>query len=265
MEIISELSIEDWKDLANILFFVSATIVAWLSYIAARKSVLSPMKNEILKYQLDDINKVLLAFRNKGSLSFFGDDIDLNEISKINCHLLVSQYLDVAFEITHDHVDNTYIVKNEKLKDVNRGATYIVPSVYAEQLLNQNIISLNDAAYWDEKHTVMGVFLSKKCEAKMQELEQLASSPLLPEELIKLIEDFSEMIDICWVGMIKGLNACKEQLNFRAEIKLEFSDDEIHYMLGVVINSTETMQLDEQADKIITYVRHYLKVNKIMN
>jgi hypothetical protein len=36
-------------------------------------------------------------------------------------------------------------------------------------------------------------------------------------------------------------------------------------MLGVVINSTETMQLDEQADKIITYVRHYLKVNKIMN
>jgi hypothetical protein len=37
MEIISKLSIEDRKALANILFFVSATIVAWLSYIAAKK------------------------------------------------------------------------------------------------------------------------------------------------------------------------------------------------------------------------------------
>jgi hypothetical protein len=40
MEIISKLSIEDWKDLANVLFFVSATIVAWLSYIAAKKSLI---------------------------------------------------------------------------------------------------------------------------------------------------------------------------------------------------------------------------------
>jgi hypothetical protein len=74
------------------------------------------MKNEILKYQLDDINRVLLAFRDRGSISCLSDDFDLFEISKINCHSLVSQYLDVAFKISDGDVGESYIVKNEKLK-----------------------------------------------------------------------------------------------------------------------------------------------------
>jgi hypothetical protein len=57
--------------------------------------------------------------------------------------------------------------------------------------MNRNITSLKDAERWDKKGIFMGVFLSKKCETKMQELEQLASSPLLSEDLIKLIENFS--------------------------------------------------------------------------
>jgi hypothetical protein len=64
--------------------------------------------------------------------------------------------------------------------------------------------------------------------------------------------------------MIKGLNTCKKQLNLKAEIKLEFSDYEIRCMHGEVINSTEKIQLNEQAEKIITYVSNYLKVNKLM-
>jgi hypothetical protein len=265
MEVISQLSIEDWKNLANILFFVSATIVAWLSYISVKKSILSPMKNEILKYQLEDINRVLLAFKDKGSISSFHDDFDLLEVSKINCHFLISQYLDVAFAVAHSHVDNAYVIKNEKLKSFDNDIAYIVPGVYREQMLNQGVPNLKDATYWDEKYTVVGVYLSKKCYTKIQDIEQLASSPLLPEELIKLIDNFSEKLEMCWISMIKGLRECKAQLNFEKETKLELSDYEIRCMWEDIINSTETMLLNEHAEKITTYVRDYLKVNKIMH
>jgi hypothetical protein len=103
------------------------------------------MKNEILKYQLDNINRVLLAFRDRGSISCLSDDFDLFEISKINCHLLVSQYLEVAFKISDGGVDELYIVNNEMLKDVYSGYSYIVPGVNTEHFMNRNITSLKDA------------------------------------------------------------------------------------------------------------------------
>ena len=54
----------DLKDFFNIVFFLTVSIVAVLSYLQARKTLFSPIKTEIFKLQIE--------VNNKNSLNEFG-------------------------------------------------------------------------------------------------------------------------------------------------------------------------------------------------
>ena len=106
---------EFWKDIFNIVFFLSLSIVAILSYIQARKTLFSPIRTEIFKLQIELFQEVLSGF-NKHSSTDFDDEFGFQEILEIN-----------ALEMQHAYIKTFFSEKvkpNDELLERLRKATY---------------------------------------------------------------------------------------------------------------------------------------------
>jgi hypothetical protein len=254
---LNSLTIEDWKNLSNIVFFISATLVAWLSYVAAKKSLLSPMKNEILKSQLDDIKEVF---------QFFKEEFDTTESINLSIKLLVTMYIDAAFKNGNRDIGECFIIKNNKLKDEikeDRGPT-IVPGESSKEPLESMFGNITDAKYWDENYIVAGVSLTKKFGRKLDALEKLTWYPLIPSELRGMLEDYEEKMSSLYVSIVNGLNDAKAKLNFKGDIPYEITNEKLNQLKQSVYNSVDESEMSIQAHKISEYMRGYLNVDKIM-
>lgn len=64
----SDNQVETYKDIANIIFFITMSIIAILSYIQAKRTVFSPIKTETFKYQLQAFEKVIEHFQDKSEI-----------------------------------------------------------------------------------------------------------------------------------------------------------------------------------------------------
>jgi hypothetical protein len=53
------LKLEDWKNIFDIFFSLTVAMIALLAYLSARKTILSPLKTEVLKKQLNAVENVL--------------------------------------------------------------------------------------------------------------------------------------------------------------------------------------------------------------
>ena len=89
--------IETIKNLANILFFVTASIITVLSYIQARKTLFAPIRTETFKLQLNAFKETLAFFQNKSEVDFM-ECFDLNRIVSLNTFQMAEKYISEFFE-----------------------------------------------------------------------------------------------------------------------------------------------------------------------
>jgi len=80
-------SVSKWtiliKDFFNIVFFLTASIVTILTYLSAKKTILQPLKTEVLKKQINyfiELNEFLDDYKNFD----FGKIITLNTIKYLS-------------------------------------------------------------------------------------------------------------------------------------------------------------------------------------
>ena len=59
IQYLQALKLEDWKNISDIFFSLTGALIALLAYLSARKTILSPLKTEVLKKQLNAIENVL--------------------------------------------------------------------------------------------------------------------------------------------------------------------------------------------------------------
>lgn len=57
-----------FKDIVQILFWVVAALIAWLSYGQAKKSIFQPAKNEVFKVQIDTLQSLLKKLNWRSSI-----------------------------------------------------------------------------------------------------------------------------------------------------------------------------------------------------
>lgn len=256
----------DLKDFFNIVFFLTVSVVAILSYLQARKTLFSPIKTEIFKLQIEAFQDVL-AFFNKRSSTDFDDEFGFNEILEINSLRMLHSYVDVFFK---DQIQPT-----DEIKERIRGAAYgaIISEEFLEEIKpgSELVEKSHDKgveltpemklAKWnDYKHGA--VEYTKSYHEKMEELSKIAASPLLPKELTDKLYEFIALMhhNLSCIG--ETIVECSKEM----PKMYNTSDKVIKSRSDWIWNkfNRKRKNTNELTESILHYINDYLKVNEIM-
>jgi len=254
--------VDQIKDAANILFFVTTSTIAVLSFLQARKTLFSPIRTEIFKLQIESFREVV-SFFNRAGQSSFDDIFEFHKTFRINVERMYRAYAgtffsdDIAFDKPIcDNKDNApclMIINHEDLTTVAESNLSSCCPLGGE---GEPIPEIKDPAlklaYW-QRYTLRGVHYTSNCGAEIERVRLLATHPVLPEELSKLIYLFIEdvqynislmknIIEKCALDMTERYPTTDDALAFQSDwIWNEFND--------------ERRNLDDAAKAILTSVK----------
>jgi hypothetical protein len=264
-------TLEEWKNIFNIGFFLAVSTIAILSYLQARKTLFSPIKTEIFKLQVEEIKKVLEVFNHKHQ-SDFDQETGIQEVFDINAHEMHMNYINSFFK---DQVEPPEELI-EKLKSASYGAIvskkhaskfFVKVSAGEEMKQNPQVHDDNPVepalklAKWNEyEHGVIN--FTKKYNDATKELAKLASSPLLPKELTekiyKVIEVNSKNLSLIGDVLTEAAKEMPTQYK-TVEQAISFQPTWIWNEYNSPREST-----DQSVSDILSYINKHLKINEIM-
>ena len=186
------------KDIANIAFFLTTGIVAVLTYMSAKKTILQPIRTEVFKEQLKEFSKTLELFYGKNELAL-RNEYAIEVLIKNNITIMVDSYASLFFGLNR---------KEER--EFNQKATYRVTKKYAKEnfKIADDYIS-NDTekkekimphestkhSIWMSYHHGM-LWIPEEFEETNKKIESLINNPLLPQKLIDLLEEYRELSNV---------------------------------------------------------------------
>lgn len=262
--------LEDAKSYATIAFLSTATIVTALTYLQARKTLLTPIRTETFKLQLTAFNEVLLYFQNRIE-SDFVEVFDLRRILKLNSFIMVDAYLDSFFpdefkvgsEERSEGRKNSYSVfiggfASEEDRD------FVGPMTKTAGKSSEDERSTNPAlvlAKW-QKYKYGMINFTKEFDDQVRELRRLAASPLLPANLRKHI---GKLIAIAF----ENLELVREVLTESAK---QMPEHMANYPGGKDVSITwiwdefdkRRQRFEPTANNVLESINDYLKVEEIM-
>lgn len=262
--------VEDIKNFFNIIFFLVIGIIAILSYLQARKTLFSPIKTEIFKIQMEEFKSVL-AFFNKRSSSDFDTEFGFDEILNINAIEMQQAYINTFFEDKVKPTDEFL----EKLRSSSYGM--IVSKEYAEENFieikagnESDLVKSEDKAISDpaiklakwQEYKKGSVVFTKKFHEKMEELEKIAASPLLPKELTDLIYEFTSVIN----GNLGQVGEAITKSSQLMPVKYPTPEAIMKFNPGWIWNAfnDDRKNTEKSSAKILKYINEHLKINELM-
>ena len=174
------------KDIMNVVFFISVSTVTILSYLQARKTIFSPIKAEVFKFQLEQFKEILAELQGKSEIDFC-HQFDFDGLVYVNAVRMVNSYATVFFD--------TKIFDEKKSENLISGA--IVSEKYirkAGHLKTEKPENNEPDAFtltpenWGDNFS--GYFhITKKYSENCHKIQTFIRSPLLPEKNKKRIEN----------------------------------------------------------------------------
>lgn len=258
--------VEITKDIVNILFFFAMAFLAYLTYVQAKKTVFSPIKTEIFKYQLKAFENVIEHFQNKREIDLL-KDMDFDSIVDLNSLILFNEYVDTFFK---DEIKINKEFVEEKMK---LSSGMVVSKEYAEeyfQLVDTESIeipkddTLNDPALklakWNEK--IYGVIhFTESFKKATEEIEKFQNSPLLPAELKNLLEDYTSLMreSLSAVGLAIEEASKKMPTTFPTKEKVQKFTP--HWISNIF--NEKRPKLEPKAIEILSFINNYLGVDEL--
>ena len=258
--------LEDLKNLFNIVFLSTMSVIAVLSYLQARKTLFSPIKTEIFKVQIEEFKEVLKFF-NKHSSHDFDVEFDISNIFYLNSAQMRLHYIDMFFsgqvEMKEGFADEMKkvvvgsLVSEEFVRSIGEPGEELLEREDSKKDLSPEM----KIAKWGEyKYGVID--FTSGFQTNTEELSKIASSPLLPKELTGLIYEFKSIMhqNLSCIGPILTESA--------KELPTKYStvDDVIKFRPDWMWNkyNRERESTDEVVSKILQYINDYMKINEIM-
>jgi hypothetical protein len=262
--------IEPIKDVFNIVFFIIISTVTILTYIQAKKTLFSPIKTEIFKFQLKMFEEVLGFFQDKTETDFIGI-FDLRNIVIINAYRMTDDYVGSFFadeipidEGVKEKRDKSFVGETITIESANKyfdkvgiNNPRIEKKPAKEKTTNPAIIF----AHW-QKYTYDFVGFTKRYDTAIKKLSAMSASPLLPKSLRDQINQFKksaednlgltrEVITMCAKLMTEHYPTAEKMQKFTAEwIWNEFNDRRVHF--------------EPIAHEILVSINTYLRIENIM-
>tara|TARA_B110000196_G_scaffold84911_1_gene73437 strand:- start:263 stop:1207 length:945 start_codon:yes stop_codon:yes gene_type:complete len=254
------------KDIFHIIFFVSMIAVAVLSYKQAKKTVFSPIKTEIFKYQLKAFESVIGHFQNKGEIDL-KKDMDIDNIISINSFELFNSYVKTFMkedvEINKDFADEQMkmakgaVVSKEFAEEFFEMVGPDVPVIEKEEEPNDPALKL---ARWNDKKYGLVHYTELYMKAT-DEIKSFQNSPLLPSGLKSLLSDYSDLMHESLTAVGEAIEDAGKEMpkNFPNKDTLNnFSPGWISN-----IHNDKTPKLEPKAIEILGFVNSYLGIDKL--
>ncbi|MCK5170985.1 MAG: hypothetical protein KAQ75_13995 [Bacteroidales bacterium] len=175
------------KDLFTIIFAGSATVIAILTYRRAKKTVLQPMRTEVIKTQIAEILKILdfVAQHNYSPKSLY----DYYSLLRVNLDILLCDLglIEMTSELKKELNNKIagWVIFTDKLESklvyVNDSYDVFVKtqSIFKEKS-KKNISEI-------EINKINVVFYTKKYIESYKSISMYAENPLLPKDIIFLL------------------------------------------------------------------------------
>lgn len=256
------------KDLSHIFFFITMGAIGYLSYRQAKKTVFSPIKTEIFKYQLGEFENVISHFQNKNEVEL-KNDLDIKTIIEVNGLGLFRKYVETFFS-SEVELDKNYFEEKMKLA---KGA--IVSKEYAEKYfevigpettnnLPVKISAPTDPALklakWQEEKYGM-VHYTEAFNTAMTEIEKFQSSPLLPTELKTILGDYYQLIHETLVTVGDALEEAAKELPKVCSSKEQLDNFSSSWLSN--IHNDKAPKLEPKAKEVLTFINKYLRIDEL--
>lgn len=258
------------KDLSNILFFGTVSLVTVLSYLQARKTLFAPIRTETFKLQLKAFEELLLFFQNKTETDFT-NALDLDRIASLNTLRMADEYVAKFFdgELKPDKKarDETYkpliggIVSKEYMakyfEKIDAQTPVGKPASEEKKIKNPALILAN----WQKYEHGM-VEYTKEFDDLMRELTRLSASPLLPKPLREYIGEFRNLAHDNLVLIGEAITACAQNMPEHFPV----ADDMKTFSPNWVWNeyNERSKPFEPVAKKILDYMNNYLRIESLM-
>lgn len=256
------------KDFLGVIFTLVATIIAILTYIRAKDTILQPIRSEVIKRQAE-IFVNILDFLN--SYKVFGNDIDLGfdyyNIVHIN---FLNTLNDHGFSISKEEEDYLYSTfESSTFNLLNNNKLRTIPLFYSKDEENQKNIELRKKDKLQKRELASkGIIqIDILCKTKehnifISKLYDFATNPFIPSNIQnifnKVMEDAEKNINIHLVNSLKEIMLVyyKKHSESKSELLVEPS---------FINNLFQNKRIEHVADFNILRdeVRKYLKIDKM--
>jgi len=261
--------IDSVKDIFQILFFILVGVVTILSYLQARKTLFTPIKTETFKMQIKAFEDILAFFQNKSETDFTRQ-FDLDFIVHANSRLMFGDF------ISHFH-KNEIKIDEDKLKNLHKEfdggyatmtwaeKNFVAPEYYEKSEVEKPEEVTNPAIILEKwKNYEYGpIQFSKKFREESEKLNQLIASPLIPTELKNKLEAFEDIAKENLYAVGKVLNDIAQEFPQKFPTAKSIKKFE---PVGIWNRYNDEMKKQEPtAKEILNYIRHYLKIDRLID
>lgn len=258
---------KDWvpmiRDCFQILFFAVVATITILTYLAARKTVLQPIRTEIFKEQLKLFSELLTMFTGRGEFEL-REDFGFDKALRANATRLLDVYATHFFDMKFDENKRPYsrhqcphtLIPESCLEDAS---LYLVPDP-SERKKETGTPDTKAAMWANFKFDVLSI--PKEFTAKEQELERMISSPLIPKQLAQLLKEYVALARRNLTALRPVLTGCA------TELPEKYPNLDVMKKASVAwINNAynkKFRELEPKAKEINSFLRGYFKVESIM-
>ncbi len=237
--------VEMIKNIAQIIFWVIAGVVAILTYRHARRTVLQPIKTEVFKAQLETMSHIYGIFLGKDEIRL-RKDFAHKEFFDINFYALKDAYASVVFGINIDRETQPY-----NSRDCPRTAVLREE----ENPNNPTIVAGTQGDEWSNyNHPCL--YLYRGCLDALESFDKLLENPLLPSRLATLIRDYRETMMSNLLQLSSILNDAAQEM---PKLYKNLSDLQEPGNYWTIWNNYmhEFKHMKPKADEIVTFIRDY--------
>lgn len=257
--------LEKWLWGIQIGFFTLTAIVAIVTYLSAKRTVFQPIRTEVFKIQLVDVQEVLDYFAGKSGFTL-SENLGWDAVFEGNCNLMYVTYAQVFLRLKIDEskaAHTTLIpLKRGILRDDELQLVEDHIKDPSDDTEGQSTDMSAGGPRWETYEHRLYFGVSQKYEDEIRKIRLLRARPLLPTELVSLIDEYRAFIDGYLTNFIDVLTVASQDMPTKYptfdELKLG-----VYNWIRARFTPPES-GLEIRASAIVDFVRAYYQPDRLM-
>ena len=248
------------------LFYISTGIVALLTYLSARKTILQPIKAEVFKKQVEVFTSIMDLFNGKSEYEIrnaFGFDTML----QANIFNLLDDYARTFFDINIDPDKRPYNRKDcpTSLVTTEFAERYLITVTFPTENQDNNEAktqpTVTKGDYWNDY--IYGEICQPNSTVKMiSQLDEIMKSPFLTSESVQLLSKIKETVEENILKIGEVLTAVAKDL---PKICPDIDSLKTLPLSSITNKYIEVFTpIEPYCSNLTDYLRKYFKVESIM-
>lgn len=242
-------------------------VVAILTYLRAKKTILQPLRTEIFKVQLNEMGTILSMFVGKGEIEL-RNAFAFDKLLLANTVMMYDAYASTFFDIKIDDDKRPYSTSacpSSLISEDGMMKHFKLADDHLKEDAPGSLEEENDprvrAALW-ANYEQYDLRIPREFSEQERRIEDMLENPLLPSECVKLLNDYRETVHEN-VNLVRNLlTKCAKEMPTKYPSLEKLQSSSFNWIQHQFAD--EFVHLKPKADKIITFVRSRFDVDNLL-